>query len=124
MDLGDLFTGRMSWRRFRVIWERLPPESAAKTQLRNATDLSELPPPKPGHYGAWSQAELLLARLIDSVDHLAWMQSDGSKPPPKPYPRPGVATVTPISKEALAYLEYVRAHQGEAPPEGWKPQVV
>lgn len=116
----------MSWRRFRVVVEHLPIESAYKTALREATDLTELPPPDLEHHGPWSQQELLLAAIFDRLGSLIWMQSDGKKPPPLPYPRPGVASsnVSPINPAARAYLEYLEQHHGEAPPEDWEPEVV
>ena len=120
----------MSWRRFAIILENLPGESAYKTALRNSTDLTALPPPEPGVYGPWPQTDLLLARLGDLMSHWLWMNADPqSRPaqPPQPYPRPGVevgSNVRPISPAARAYLLYLEEHQGAAPPEDWEPEVV
>ena len=115
----------MSWRRFAVILERLPPESEYKTELLRRTDLAALPAPPPGVFGPWSQSDVLLARVGDLLSHWLWMNADAEQrpsAPPPPYPRPGVASnVRPISAEALAFLEYKRDHQGADPPEGWKP---
>jgi hypothetical protein len=123
--MRDVFTGAMSFRRLAVLLERLPVESEYKTELRETTDLTALPPPEPGSYGSWSQLELLVARLGDRMDHWLWMNADPkSRPasPPSPWPRPGVDdNVRAISPEALAYLEYVREHHGEAPPDDWRP---
>ena len=115
----------MSWRRFTVILEHLPAESEYKTALFASVDRSQLPPPEPGVYGPWSQTDMLLARVGDFLSHWLWMNADPEKRPPvppPPYPRPGVEdNVRPISKAALAYLEYVREHRGEHPPDDWRP---
>ena len=117
----------MSCRRLSIVLERLPAESEYKTELRDAVDLKALPAPEPGAYGPWSQSDMLLARVGDLLSHWLWMNADPKgRPaqPPPPYPRPGVedgASVTPISPEALAYLEYMRDHGGAAPPDDWQP---
>jgi hypothetical protein len=126
IDLRDLFTGRMSWRRFAVLLTGLPVDSEFKTALRNATDLDDLPEPEPGIYGPWPQTDMLLARGLDMFAHWMWANSDPDhRPaqPPPPYPRPGVVegNVHAISEEALAYLEYKREHRGADPPADWKP---
>lgn len=125
--MRDLFTGRMSWRRFGVLLRGLPVESEYKTAVRNTVDLSELPDPEPGIYGPWSQGDMLLARVGDLLTHWLWANADPEKrpaKPPPPYPRPGVdapSNVRAISEEALAYLEYKRQNQGADPPADWKP---
>jgi hypothetical protein len=122
IDLADLFTGAMSWRRFGVILAYLPPESAYRTAVLNETDLDALPPPDPDVHGPWAHDELLLAAIIDRLGQLVWMQSDGKHPPPPPYPRPGVrSNVRAISPFARAYLAYLEEHQGAAPPADWQP---
>lgn len=115
----------MSWRRFAVILEHLPPESEFKTAVLRETDLTALPDPEPGQFGPWSQSELLLARIGDLLQNWLWMNADPDKrpkQPPQPYPRPGVETsnVRPISPEAAAYMEYVRKNRRH-PPDDWKP---
>lgn len=127
LDLRDLFTGAMSWRRFQVVLDHLPSESAYVTAVRNSTDLSAVPEPQAGVFGPWAHSEFLLAGIYDRLGLLAHMQSDGKAPMPEPYPRPGVsprASVSPISPKAAAYLAYLHEHRGEAPPEGWEPEVV
>ena len=123
--MRDLFTGRMSWRRLRVILSHLPEDSAYRTAVNNASDPdASLPPPPPGIFGPWSKEALLLATALDLFRDWMWAQADPNKrgPRPAPLPRPGVvAKVRPISAEALAFLEYKRQHQGEDPPEGWEP---
>lgn len=114
----------MSWRRFGVILRGLPIESRYLTAVRNATPPdAELPAPEPGVFGPWSQRDMLIARIGDGIDALLWQNAgDPQKPKPKPYPRPGTqSNVVPISAEAVAYLEYQRAHRGAGPPEGWTP---
>lgn len=116
----------MSWRRFGVILAHLPQESWFHTEVRNESDPSERVEPEPGVYGPWSQADHLAARTGDLLNHWLWMNADPDKRPavpPAPHPRPGVEVdnVRPINDEAMAFLQYVRDHHGEHPPDGWKP---
>ena len=120
MDLRDLFTGALSWRRFGVILRGLPVESAYKTEVRNTIDLATLPPPEPGVHGPWPQTDMLLASIYDRLGDLVVVQGGYEKPPQR-FPRPGVDNVRAISDEALAYLEYKREHRGADPPPEWKP---
>lgn len=126
VDLRDLFTGGMSWRRLAVLLEHLPIESAFKTAVRDATDLSALPEPEDGVYGPTSQAEVLIARVGDLVQHGLWMFADPDTRPkqaPTPYFRFGErSNVHPISAEAAAYMEYVRENRRH-PPDDWKPAI-
>ena len=110
----------MSWRRFGVLVSRLPVDSEYQTERRNNVDLSQLPPPTPGVHGAWPQTDMLLADIKDRLGDLIYSQGGYERPPAR-HPRPGVDNVTPINAESLAYLEYVRAHHGEHPPDDWTP---
>lgn len=124
MDLRDLFTGRMSWRRLSLVLANLPVESRYVTERRNDTDAKDLPLPEPGIFGPWPQTDMLLARIGDLLERQQWAEADPKTrgAPPRPYPRPGTeSNVRAISDEALAYLEYKRVHQGEDPPEDWTP---
>jgi len=126
LDLRDVFTGAMSWRRLRVILDHLPAESAYRTAVWNALDGTEnLAPPEPGVFGPWSQTDLLLARVGDLLDAQLWQNAgDANAPRPKPYPRPGMESkVSAVSEEAIEYLEYLREHHGEAPPDDWFPSI-
>lgn len=119
----------MSWRRFAVILRGLPADSEYKTELRNNTDLTSLGDPEPGVHGPWSQTDYILARISDQIAVYMWAQSEPTARPAEPsrYPRPGIddgSNVVPISTEALAYLEYMRQHQGAEPPPDWEPEVV
>lgn len=127
IDLLDLFRGRMSWRRFKVILGHLPPESAYVTAVREAMSPDELAALSaqvdPDRHGPWSKLEMLMAAVRDEVARLAWMQSDGSTPVPDPYPRPGVKRrgVTAINPAAEAYLREVERLHGAQPAPDWKP---
>lgn len=91
-----------------------------KTALREALTEEEIQElPVPDGYGPWSHEAMLIAQLIDRVDHLAWMQTTGETPHPTPYPRPGVTRVK-IDPEleqratrAKAYLDAMLANGGE-----------
>jgi hypothetical protein len=126
-DLRDLWRGDLTYRRLAVLIAGLPQESLTKTALRNATpvvDLSEQA--ATNDYGPWSQVEMLLAELVDTMHWLQWAKTkDGSdnKNPPKPFPRPGVDRSPVVMQDgkpvmnAKIYdmLQYVRENQGAAP---------
>jgi hypothetical protein len=89
-----------------VLIRHLPPESATKTALRNAMDdietkqMAETADPSKGQ---WSQTEMLLALLIDTVrqlNHTTIRLQHGKKAGkgPDPIPRPGVKPKTPRRK--------------------------
>jgi hypothetical protein len=79
-----------------ILADRLPPESAVNTAVRNTLtdhELSEVsadPSTTP-----WSNVEGLLAALIDEVRQLSWMyasaNSGKSLPKPEPVKRPGIS---------------------------------
>lgn len=94
----------MSLRRLRILIEHLPPESATRTAMRNAADpeaLAEASREARPDRAAWSNTELLLAALMDTVraqTSVAIAAAGGTPPPFEPTPRPGVppkASVTP-----------------------------
>lgn len=118
----------MSWRRLRVVLDNLPVESAFVTAIREsmtAEDWQRLDKRSGGavRFGPWSQTEMLLAEVCDRLGQLAWMQSDGSTPPPDPYPRPGVdlTNVHSINSDAEAYLREVERLHGAQPAPDWRP---
>lgn len=100
-----------------MLVRRLPPESATKTALRNAmgdAELSQASKSADPSQGQWSQTEMLLASLIDSVRWLVHVTviangGKGRSKPPDPIPRPGVKakssksrkTLTPQQQEAV-----------------------
>jgi hypothetical protein len=117
----------LSWRKLAVLLVNLPPESRFKAeQLADLEDEPVEPVEDDGKFGPWSQAEMLLARIGDGIDQLAFMWTDGKGPRPKPFPRPGVGRtqVTPINKRAQAFLQYIRDHHGAAPPPDWEPDEI
>lgn len=107
----------MTWRLLGNLIRHLPPESATKTALRNKMSDAELAQAAKGgdpSQGQWSQQEMLLASLIDSVRWLlhATVVANGGKgksKPPEPVPRPGVKpkgkksrrSLTPQQQEAV-----------------------
>lgn len=90
----------MSWRRLRVIIERLPPESHTKTEMRNSLSPEEYEEQARGgepEKGRWSATEQLLAGVTDSLRSLEYIltvansSGKGRRPQqPKPMRRPGV----------------------------------
>jgi hypothetical protein len=118
VDIGGLYDGSLSDRRAWVLIRGLPPESLTSTALREQMTDEEISSYAGDGYGRWSQAEMLLARLIDEAAFNTYavlaVNSSNSKslPLPKPFPRPGVPrpkpTVLDASPEALAYLQAIR----------------
>ena len=118
----------MTFRRVRVLIDRLPPESATHTTMRDQFSDDELRAhldrntDKPGH-GALSRQDM---RLIDLADQLKWIEyaiyrSQGGKPrKPEPTPRPGLpakgsktkAPVQPLNAAGLAHLRHLRENGG------------
>ncbi|AWT42551.1 MULTISPECIES: hypothetical protein [Streptomyces] len=89
----------MSWRRLRVLIQRLPPESATWTALRNTMtpeELAEQADKGEPERAPWSQLEQLVALVADRVAHLEWalwtvnIEQKSKRPdPPEPIRRPG-----------------------------------
>lgn len=100
---------RLTWRLLGNLIRHLPPESATKTALRNKMSDAELAQAtKTGDpsRGQWSQAEMLLASLTDSVRwliHITLVANGGKNKtkPPEPIPRPGVKPKGKRSRRAL-----------------------
>lgn len=91
--------GNLGWRRLLVLIERLPPESALSTAIRNsmpAEEVAEQARNADSTRAPWSTAEALLATVIDELRTLGWAyaqaHSDQKLARPKPIPRPGAAT--------------------------------
>ncbi|MBD9721997.1 hypothetical protein PV755_09665 [Streptomyces caniscabiei] len=91
----------MSARRLRVLIQRLPPESATMTALRNrmtAAELAEQSDKGEPEKDRWSKQEQLLAAAVDAVKRLEWVlvcvntEKKSDRPdPPEPMRRPGAA---------------------------------
>ncbi|MGE3795113.1 MAG: hypothetical protein AB7I38_14460 [Dehalococcoidia bacterium] len=79
VDLGDLFRGRLSWRRLGVLIRGLPVESRFVSSLPRTTGVDT----DDSTASRWSHQEYILADLYDLL--LAAHSRDHSA---KPYPRP------------------------------------
>jgi hypothetical protein len=98
VSFRDLFLPRteMTWRRFLILVEQLPPESATSTAIRNSIPEDELARRRTGdpRKAQWSTIEGFLATLIDEVRYGNWLyaqvHSKNKVKPPTPIPRPGV----------------------------------
>lgn len=83
----------MTWRKLRVLIERLPAESATMTAIRR-----DSPAPVEGDVdpeaGRWSQSDMLLAALVDELRRSNYylLMVNGAKrlKAPGSVPRPGV----------------------------------
>ncbi len=115
---------RLTFRRFRVLLDRLPEDSTTRTKMRDAfTDEELLEMAKNGRserrgHGPLSRHDLF---LIDLMDQLKWVEyaiyrSQGGKPnKPEPTPRPGVVQkkkkqgeVKPLNEAGLVHLQELR----------------
>ncbi len=82
----------------RVLLNRLPPESALKTVLRDSlTDeeraRAETDASLAAGEGVWSSTDLMLASVIDAlnwVEYGVWASQGGKPRKPRPFQRPGV----------------------------------
>lgn len=96
IDLLDVYRGRMSLRRLRILIQHLPPESATKTALRNAApepDSSTPAPESRPDRAAWSSEMMLLADIKDQLvlgRSVAIAAAGGTPPDFTPTPRPGI----------------------------------
>jgi hypothetical protein len=106
--------------------DRLPPESATKTAIRDSFTDAELAAYQDAHptegHGPLSRSDLV---LFDIFDQLKWLEyaayaSQGAKPPhPSPRPRPGVVDSSEDTKtraldaSGVAFLTDIRARRGE-----------
>ncbi|MCX4450718.1 DUF5361 domain-containing protein [Streptomyces sp. NBC_01789] len=109
----------MSVRRLRVLIQRLPPESATMTALRNALSPEEYEEQARNgrpEEGRWSMDQQLLAGISDALRDLQYItvvaNSDGKgrKPKrPEPMRRPGVGAGVPKRREELttAHAEFL-----------------
>jgi len=108
----------LTWRQIRVWIEKLPPESATWTAVRNALPAdAPTDPDAPGpETGRWSQAEMLLASAVEAIRDLHhheiasnWDTKRGPRPKPpsrirRPGWRPSESALAPPHPEALAHL--------------------
>lgn len=115
----------MTWRLLGNLVRHLPPESATKTAMRNKMGDGEIKQASKAadpSQGQWSQTEMLLASLIDTVRwllHITLVGNGGKSKRPEPTPRPGVKAkgkksrpaLTPSQQEAV----FRRIHGGDVP---------
>lgn len=107
----------MTARRLRVLIERLPPESATWTALRNAMsdeELAEHGEKGEPEKGRWSQTEQLLASALDAIRRVEWVlicanTDKKAKQPKQPEPtrRPGAKALRPKSQLSEAQAEHL-----------------
>lgn len=126
-DIRNLWkpASALTYRRAGILIERLPPESATKTAMRDALSDAEIAAlakdQTPEGHGPLTRSDLL---LLDIFDQLRWLEYTvlsvlGAKPPvPKPSPRPGLVTEDdttpkPLPAKNVAFLADMRARRGE-----------
>ncbi|MEV0444016.1 hypothetical protein AB0I84_23830 [Streptomyces spectabilis] len=106
IDLLDVYRGRLSMRRLRILIEHLPPESATKTAVRNALTPEEISAAGEGRpdLAPWSSTETLLALVRDEIQilrvALVAVQT-GQKLDFTPTPRPGIPPKSAQQKRRL-----------------------
>jgi hypothetical protein len=134
IDVRDLYrkgggASRMTHRLLGVLIERLPPESATKTAMRDSLTPEQLAAQAEAaktagvdaKLGPYSNTDMHLGQLIDEIRWLrfAVYHSQGGKPKkPNPYPRPGVPSQQrALSPKARAYLTKIKNERTAiAPP--------
>ncbi len=106
-------------RKLKTLIDHLPAESATMTALRVAApQAAERAGERadPAH-GPWSQADMLLASVVDALRRLEWayavVHSKGSPPKaPEPITRPGVRA---SRRPSMTVAQY-KAMTGQEPP--------
>jgi hypothetical protein len=76
LDLRDLGSPDLSWRRFRAVISFLPSTSATARSIH-------------GDGSLWTAAEHLLASTVDALNAANWQRGGGKGRKPAPVPRPG-----------------------------------
>lgn len=117
LAVTDVFAGRMSWRRLKVLLRQLPPESAtARVQL--------------GPVAEWSPTEYLLAAIVDAERAALWQRSGGRGRRPTPVERPGrrdggtrLGRTTRTKAQVRAYLARFRPPPAYDPDADHGPEV-
>ena len=109
----------MTARRLRVLIERLPPESATWTALRNAMsdeELAEQADKGEPEKGRWAQQELLLAAALDAIRRVEYVlicantDSKSKRPSaPEPTRRPGAKPARSKQKMSDAQANHLFA---------------
>lgn len=124
LDLLDFFRGVHSWRKLRVLIDRLPASSASTESMLNDPEYArwalEQPkgPPSPPRMADWSTEVDLLARVVDRLAELTTVVASGLGGKPRP-PQPVTRPVTEIDRERdriserrhLALVDEVKAAQ-------------
>lgn len=89
--------GTLTYRRARVLLDRLPGDSATKTRMRNEFSDDELRQYAIDHaddpHGPWSMSDMLTAVVIDKlalVEYAIYRAQGGKPTKPEALPRPGV----------------------------------
>jgi hypothetical protein len=76
LELRDLGTPDLPWRRLRAVLTYLPSTSALARSMH-------------GEKALWSTSEHLLAATVDALSAGNWQRGGGKGKKPKPVPRPG-----------------------------------
>ncbi len=82
--LSHLTSGRLTWRRLRVLLEHLP-RGSALARVQHGADAE------------WGLSEHLMAGAVDALHAGNWQRSGGKGRQPKPLPRPGVRQGRPLT---------------------------
>lgn len=91
VDLRDLWTGRLTLRRVKVLLAGLPGDSLLATAIRQMPDAK----PQQGDIDdvRWGTVHELMAAQIDAMREIKWAvfqaQSNKTVAKPDPFPRPG-----------------------------------
>lgn len=107
-----------------MLLDHLPPESQTKTAQRDSLDPAEVArmakAPWRG-YGPWSREAMMLAEVVDNLNRVVYTLirvNGGKRPPPDPYPRPGVVPKARTREQdpaAVAFLQKLRDRRRTPP---------
>lgn len=98
VDLGDLFTGRLTWRRLKVLVVGLPRTSNFAHAVL-------------GEAALWGPTDHLLAAVFDAVNVGNWQRGGGRRQRPKPLQRPGRHTIGDRSMTPAQVDRLVERHR-------------
>lgn len=90
--LGDLFTGKLTWRRFKVLYSRLPQNSQTSIAIN-------------GRAALWTDVEELLASICEVLAWANWQRGGGKGAKPKSIDRPYNESKPKTMEEAKASVQ-------------------
>lgn len=119
--LGDLWLGKLSWRKLWILVSRLPMDSFTHTAIRESMsdEEREAADKRVAGHGRWAKEHYLLAAAVDAIREGTWVvaRMNGAKVEmPKPIDRPGMVKPKPRALPAgIALMQEIVANGGGIP---------